>query len=576
MQTIPRPEHPRPQFTRPSWQNLNGTWQFEIDQGDTGEERGLLGKPRLERDITVPFCPESRLSGIAYTDFMRAVWYRRAFTVPKEYAGKRALLHFGAVDYDCTVWVNGEKVGAHRGGYTSFTLDVTDALTSGENTLIVRARDDTRDPMQATGKQSFDRYASHGCFYTRTTGIWQTVWLEYVPQSYIASVRYTPDAENNRVYISVDVINGGGCTLKAETSFKGAATGDASAAVRGNTVSLCVDVSGAHYWNVGEPNLYDVTLSLTRSGQTIDTLDSYFGLRDVRFEGMRFFINDKPVFQRLVLDQGFYPDGIYTAPTDDALRADIEMSLAMGFNGARLHQKVFEARYLYHADHMGYLCWGEMANWGLDVSSHEATGVFLQQWLEAVARDYSAPSIIGWCPFNETWDTEGRPQKDDVLRTVYRATKALDNTRPCIDTSGNYHVETDIFDVHEYEQNPAVFAGYYQKGAPLLYDRLKERQTYGGQPVMVSEYGGIWWSDTDKEGWGYGQRPATREEFLARYRALADTLLDNPDHFGFCYTQLTDVEIEQNGLYTYDRKPKFPPEVIRAVNARAAACEKGG
>ena len=541
-QLIPRSEYPRPQFVREGWMNLNGTWQFEIDHGNSGRKRGLLEKKTLEREILVPFCPESKLSGVGYTDFMAAVWYKRSFTLPVEAAGKRVILHFGAVDYLTEVWVNGKSVGTHKGGYNSFCFDITDALCEGENEITVCAQDDTRSPHQPSGKQS-PKYESFGCFYTRTTGIWQTVWLEWVDPCYIKEVYLTPHASEGT--LDVRVVTSQPCTLKAAASYKGAAMGEASAASDGCATQATVILSEKHLWNVGEPELYDLELTLEKDGKTVDTLKSYFGLRSVWFDGMKFMVNDKPVFQRLVLDQGFYPDGIYTAPTDEALKGDIELSMAMGFNGARLHEKVFEARFLYHADHMGYLCWGEMANWGLDHSEDCALADFLNDWIPAVKRDYSAPSIIGWCPFNETWDQNNRAQRDDVLRMMYRITKAMDPTRPCIDTSGNFHVETDIFDVHDYEQDPEKFASYYKAGTPLLYDRFKNRQTYvPGLPVFVSEYGGIWWSDTDKDGWGYGERVKSREEFLARYKGLTDTLLDNPDHFAFCYTQLTDVEQE--------------------------------
>ena len=571
-QQIPRPEYPRPQFVRAGWMNLNGTWQFEIDHGDSGRKRGLVEKEPLDGSILVPFCPESALSGVGNKDFMRAVWYRRTVTLPEEAKGKRVLLHFGAVDYAAEVWVNGRSVGTHKGGYTPFVFDVTDALIEGENAIVVCAQDDTRSGHQPSGKQS-QSYESHGCLYTRTTGIWQTVWLEWVDPCHMQEVYLTPHAEAGTV--TVRALVSGACTLRASASYEGRPMGEMQARTSGGVAELVLPLAEKHLWNVGEPRLYDLTLELVRDGAVCDRLDSYFGLRSVRFDGMRFLLNDRPVFQRLVLDQGFYPDGIYTAPTDEALRHDIELSMAMGFNGARLHEKVFEPRFLYHADHLGYLCWGEMANWGLDHSEDAALADFLNDWIPEVKRDYSAPSIIGWCPFNETWDQSGRAQRDDVLRMVHRITKALDPTRPCIDTSGNYHVETDIFDVHEYEQNPEIFRGYYGAGAPLLYDRLGKRQTYTpGLPVFVSEYGGIWWSDTDKDGWGYGERVKSREEFLARYRGLTETLLRNPDHFGFCYTQLTDVEQEQNGLYTYDRRAKFPPEVIRAINSQKAACEE--
>ena len=568
---IPRNEYPRPQFVREGWLNLNGRWQFEIDQGDSGRIRGLVEKEKLDREILVPFCPESKLSGVGYTDFMAAVWYKRSFTLPEDATGKRVILHFGAVDYLTEVWINGKSVGTHKGGYTSFSFDITDALCEGENTLTVCAQDDTRSPHQPSGKQSH-KYESYGCYYTRTTGIWQTVWLEWVDACYIREVYLTPHASKGTV--DVRVVTSSLCTLKAAAAYHGAPMGEASANSDGCAAQVTIALAQKHLWNVGEPELYDLELTLEKDGVQVDCLRSYFGLRSVWFDGMKFMINDRPVFQRLVLDQGFYPDGIYTAPTDDALRGDIELSMAMGFNGARLHEKVFEARFLYHADHMGYLCWGEMANWGLDHSENYALADFLNDWIPAVKRDYSAPCIIGWCPLNETWNQNLRAQRDDVIRMIYRITKAMDPTRPCIDTSGNYHVETDIFDLHEYEQDVEKFASYYAEGAPLLHDRYAKRQTYTpGLPVFISEYGGVWWSDEDEAGWGYGERVKSREEFLTRYKGLTETLLFNPDHFGFCYTQLTDVEQEQNGLYTYDRKPKFAPEVIRAINSQKAACE---
>ena len=569
---IPRPEYPRPQFVRDGWMNLNGVWEFEMDMGNSGLSRGVQNKEKLDGTILVPFCPESDLSGVGYKDFIPAVWYKRTFTLPEEAKGKHVLLNFGAVDYFATVFVNGKQVGTHKGGYISFSLDITEAIQDGENTLVVYAQDDTRSPHQPTGKQS-PKFESHGCFYTRTTGIWQTVWLEWVDETHIDKVLITPHYQDCAV--TVKVLTKGEAEVEIAASYEGKFMGEGKAKTFGGTAETTIQLCESHPWNVGAPKLYDLKLTLKKNGETVDEMDSYFGLRSVRFEGRRFFINDKPVFQRLVLDQGFYPDGIYTAPTDEALKGDILLSLAMGFNGARLHEKVFEPRFLYHADHLGYLCWGEMANWGLNDSKEYALADFLNDWLPELERDYSAPSIIGWCPFNETWDNDGHQQYNDNLRMVYRITKLFDKTRPCIDTSGNYHVETDIFDVHEYEQDVEKFKEFFGAGAKPIYDRLSSRQTYDGKlPVFVSEYGGIWWSDTDKDGWGYGERVKSREEFLARYKGLTETLLGNPDHFAFCYTQLTDVEQEQNGLYTYDRKPKFPPEVIRAINSQKAACEE--
>ena len=327
-----------------------------------------------------------------------------------------------------------------------------------------------------------------------------------------------------------------------------------------------------HLWEVGCGRLYDLTLSFEG-----DDIISYFGLRDIAIDGYKFLINGKSVFQRLILDQGFYLDGIYTAPTEEALVNDIKLSMAAGYNGARLHEKIFESRFLYHCDRLGYIVWGEYPNWGLDYSNPEVTDVIIPQWIEAIERDYNHPAIIGWCPFNETWDYEGREQRNSLLYTVYKTTKALDKTRPCIDTSGNYHVVTDIYDTHDYEQDVEIFSKRYkdfEEGGELWNPVNKGKLQYNGGIFFVSEYGGIHWSmNPDDKAWGYGNSPKTEEEFFARFEGLTNTLLDNKKMFGFCYTQLTDVEQEQNGIYTYDRKVKFDIEKFHRINSRKAAIE---
>ena len=573
MTGIPRPEYPRPQFVRPAWMNLNGTWQFEIDHGGSGRARGLIEKSPLDASILVPFCPESDLSGVGYKDFMAAVWYRRTFTLPEEAKGQRILLHFGAVDYRCEAWINGRSVGIHEGGYASFTFEITDDVCEGENTLVICADDDQRHGRQPYGKQCY-HYHSRGCSYTRTTGIWQTVWLEWVPQTYLRSFRSVPNAADGSIYLDA-LIDGSamGGTLKAEAFFGGKKAGCCATAVDGNHARITLRVDDPKLWTVGEPNLYDLRLTLVKDGETLDTVSSYFGLRIISFDGKKCLINGKPVFQRLVLDQGFYPDGVYTAPSDEALKHDIEMSMAMGFNGARLHQKVFEQRFLYWADKLGYICWGEMPSWGMDPARPHTMNIFLREWLEVVERDYNVPAIVGWCPYNEVWGESNDGLRELTLQMTYRATKAMDPTRPCIDVSGGFHVETDIYDTHDYEQDAELYARRYQPGAEL-YDERKKHQHYDGKlPMFVSEYGGIRWTD-DESGWGYGEAPKTREEFISRYRGLTEALLGNPEHMGFCYTQLTDVEQEQNGLYTYHRTAKFPPEVIAAINTQKAAIEK--
>ncbi len=575
--TIPRPEHPKPQFVRESWVNLNGSWDFAFDFNKSGKEKDFAVKGEFPERITVPFCPESTLSGIGYTDFIPAVWYRRTVSLSKEQLGGRVILHFGAVDYHAEVFVNGAPAGSHDGGYVSFALDITAFVREGENTLVVYAEDDVRSGKQPTGKQCH-RLASSGCEYTRTTGIWQTVGLEFVPKTYMTSVKLIPNANDASAALQVKLNRmAAGETVSVTVAFDGKEVGSASSAVNGDFAAFTVKLSERHLWEVGAPALYDITYTL--SGAEPDVVKSYFGLRSVSLSDQAICINEKPVFQRLVLDQGFYPDGIYTAPTDEALKNDILLSQAVGFNGARLHEKVFEERFLYWADKLGYLVWGEFPNWGLDHSKDSSIQHFLPEWTAEVERDFNHPAIVGWCPFNETWDVDGRRQSDYLLRQVYQVTKALDQTRPVIDTSGNFHVATDVYDVHDYEQDPAVFAAHYEpmKSGGAVYDSFSDRQHYAGQPYFVSEYGGTWWkaellNDTlgkdnaDRStSWGYGEQCVTEEQVGKRISALTKVLLEHPGICAFCYTQLTDVEQEQNGVYDYHRQPKFSPAVYQII-----------
>ncbi len=570
---IPRFEHPKPQFERADWLNLNGQWDFCFDNGKSGIARKLYEDfSGYDKKITVPFCVESKLSGIEHKDFMYGVWYKRTVDIPTDKLSGRTVLHIGAADFKTTVFVNSAKVGEHIGGYVSFSFDITDYVKEGTNTVVIYCEDDTRNPMVPRGKQS-EEYYSHSCDYTRTTGIWQTVWLEFTPVNYVKYFRFYPDYRTSTLNVIGEVCGKENLTLSA--SFEGREVGVAEIPDCSGTFSATINLSETHLWEVGVGNLYDLEITFGE-----DKVKSYFGLRNIWFDGYKFILNGKSVFQRLILDQGFYPDGIYTAPSDEELLNDIKRSMNCGFNGARLHEKVFEERFLYHCDKEGYLVWGEYGNWGLDHTVPEAIYTFLPDWLSEIDRDFNHPSIIGWCPFNETWDMNGRKQYDGLLSLVYEATKTADKTRPCIDTSGNFHVKTDIFDLHDYEQDVAVFKKtndeIIETGIPA--DRFSDKQTYiKGLPVFISEYGGIKWSpvsgNSREVSWGYGNAPKSEEEFMSRYKGLTDALLDNPCLFGFCYTQLTDVEQEQNGVYTYDRKEKFPSEFFYNVNSRKAAIE---
>ncbi|GCE17993.1 glycoside hydrolase family 2 protein [Dictyobacter kobayashii] len=597
--SIPRSEYPRPQFERAAWLCLNGEWQFEIDNSDSGLERGLLTSELKDR-ITVPFCPESELSGINNKDFMNAVWYRRSMTIPSEWEGQRILLHFQASDYDTTVWVDGIEVGRHRGGFTPFTCDLGTA--SGTKTIVVRARDDHR-PAQPRGKQS-QRYYDWGCFYIRTTGIWQTVWMEPVPQYALRRPRITPDVANSLIRLEQPITNNApGLRLRAELSDQDGVVAQAECAADWDfspRLDLAIPAERRHLWSIQDPHLYDLKIELLdASGGIIDSARSYAGLRSVTIDGRAIKINNEAIFQRLVLDQGYYLDGVLTAPTDEALKQDIELSLAAGFNGARLHQKVFEERFLYHADKMGYLVWGEFPDWGSEgrvpwQDDNTFTSAFVAQWLEELERDYSHPALVGWCGLNETlYDRQEKiTNLDDVTRAMFLAAKAMDTTRPVLDASGYAHrvPEADVYDSHDYLTGKDFWADLEQYkerhahvGEGKVFTNLRDGHDmslpYNNQPYFVSEFGGIWWSEQVKKGdnkssWGYGTAPDTHEEFYKRFQALCDVLLDNPHMFGYCYTQLTDVSVEQNGIFTFDRQAKFDNNRLHAIQSRPAAIEQ--
>ncbi len=583
---IPRPEHPEPMMRRASWQSLNGQWLFELDSGASGEARGMHktdASNLYSKEITVPFCPESSLSGIGITDFMTSVWYKRKINLTEETLSGRVLLHFGAVDFESKIYVNGVLAAEHFGGYSSFTVDITDFVKNGENDITVNAKDDIKSQAQPSGKQS-SQYGSWGCFYTRTTGIWQTVWLEFVPKAYIKAAKYFPNINDGSVDIELTLSQGGNVT--AEAFFEGRPMGKASVKVCSTAANIHLKLAEKHLWDLGKGNLYDLKFAF-ESDLGADVLESYFGLREVGLDGFKFMLNGRSVFQRTVLDQGFYPDGICTAPNEAALIADIEMSMALGFNGARLHEKIFEPRFLYHCDRLGYLVWGEHANWGLNASGADACLNFLPEWAEAVKRDFNHPSIIGWCPFNEVWGNGHKeiPNSQSAIRmfrAVYDITKTIDPTRPVIDVSGGFHETGDIYDQHDYNQDPQKLREHYWNydgtRSSINHAFTNVQKFIPNLPLFISEFGGIGWiREQDRSGaadnaWGYGEGPKTEEEFFARYEGLCSALLENPNLMGFCYTQLYDVEQEINGLYTYGRENKFADysRIIRANTQKAA------
>lgn len=558
-----------PSFVRERVTDLCGEWLFSFD----GKEY---------KKINVPFCPQSELSGIGVTKPFDVCYYKKNFAVNKN--GSRAVLKFGAVDYETVVFVNGRLAGTHKGGYTPFEFDITDIATDGENLLELIVYDQNKS--QAFGKQSF-KPESFGCMYTRTTGIWQPVTVEYRPENYIKSIKFYPDINAPAVETELLVFGKGDYEIKVYYEGKevGSCRGQAH-----NRLKTRIELCEKHLWELGAGRLYDVEINFCG-----DKVKSYFGLREARYSGYDFMLNGKPVFQKLVLDQGYYPDGIYTAKDQAALQCDIDISLRLGFNGVRMHQKVFDPRFLYLCDKAGYMAWGEFPSWGCDFSSPAVTGQFLSEWEEAMRRDFNHPCVITWCPINEAWgdfDDAKRARDVRVIDEVYRFTKEYDCTRPAVDASGGYHGhETDLFDFHCYE-NAASLKKYLDElefndvlNVPLLYAEGENLKYKKGLPVNISEYGGICFGKAAKdsdvktvngeavastEAWGYGKGETDGGAFVARYKELTELLFKYKKLSGFCYTQLYDVEQEQNGFYNYDRSDKLTEEEkdeIKRINS---------
>ena len=568
---IPRPEYPRPQFERTDWVNLNGQWTFEMDFGSSGEQRGWTNTKGLSKKITVPFCPESELSGIGYTDFIPCVWYQRNINIPAEWNGKKIILHFGAADYETKVYVDGKMVGEHKGSGSSFNFDITSYVKAGQQAnLVVRVYDNLRGGMQPGGKQCTALFSA-GCSYTRVTGIWQTVWMEAVNEQALKNVFAIPDIDQQQLVVRPEFYNeGNNNTLTVEVK-DGKKTVAKRTSQASNQSTIVLPIKNAHLWSPEDPYLYDVKYTVKNAqGEVIDEVSSYMGMRKVHISGGYFYLNNKPYFQRLVLDQGYYPDGIWTAPSDEALRQDIEMSKAVGFNGARLHQKVFEERYYYWADKLGYLTWGEEASWVLNINNELAVRNFLTEWAEIVVRDRNHPSLVTWTPLNETWNaTPGVYVR--FVNDLYALTKAIDPTRPINDASGDSHVKTDIWSVHDYTREPEkLIANHTIKAGVEPYRNMKDKDflsKYEGQPYMVDEFGGLPWIPKEERAnsWGYGANIDTVEEFYSILEKEIDALKACKHVVGFCYTQITDVEQEKNGIYYYNRKPKFDTARVKAI-----------
>lgn len=568
----PRSEYPRPQMEREQWVNLNGEWSYEFDFGGSGYDRKLHQTNGYSAKITVPFCPESSLSGVGHKDFIDKMWYHRSIEIPSTWSGKKILLNFGAVDYIAEIYIDGVFVDRHFGGSSSFAIDLSRYVKAGsKHDLVVYVVDNNRSSEQTKGKQTANGYYSNGCLYTRVTGIWQTVWLEAVADQGIKNVHYITDIDQNQVVVKPLFYHEGDARLVVEIK-DGAKVVARKEALANNTTVVVLPLKNPKLWSPDSPFLYDVELKVVgANGKILDQVKSYLGMRKVHTQGNRLYLNNKPFYQRLVLDQGYYPDGIWTAPSDEALKNDIILSKQAGFNGARLHQKVFEERYHYWADKLGYITWGESASWGMDITNEKAVRNFIAEWNAVLVRDRNHPSIIVWTPFNETWEPD-KTVYPRMITELYNTTKVIDPTRPINDASGDSHVMTDIWGVHTYEQEHDRLRDLLknEQGKELYTNSPNKFVPYQGQPYIVDEFGGIMWvpkseAKSDEPAWGYGEAPKLEEEFYKRLEGQIDALFAHDHVWGFCYTQLTDVEQEQNGIYLYSREPKFDMARIRAI-----------
>jgi beta-galactosidase/beta-glucuronidase len=578
MTHIPRSEYPRPQFQRGDWLNLNGDWRFDFDDADKGFKEGWYNQHDYSRQIAVPYAFQTKLSGIHDTDLHDVVWYERDFDVPSSWAGKQVLLQFGAVDYRAWVWVNGIMVAFHEGGHVGFHANITRALRPQNNRITVRVEDMTRDLEQPRGKQYWEKESAY-IFYTRTTGIWQTVWLEPVNEQYLDSFKLTPTIETGEVQL--EYMLKGQCAnlqIDAHVSFGGEFVASQSMALDAARTRLTLslgEVRDLHLWSPESPSLYDLRLVLWCEGEILDEVSSYFGMRKISIENGKILLNNQPYYMRLVLDQGYHPDSLMTFPSDEVIKSDIELTKTMGFNGVRKHQKVEEPRYLYWADHMGLLVWGEMAN--AYQYSETAVKRITHEWQEVVQRDFNHPSVIAWVPINESWGVPNLSQDSrqrDHLLALYYLLRSIDPTRLVISNDGWEHAKTDLLTIHDYEGNGDILRERYSSIESIVQARPADRDlyvsgfAYNSEPILVTEFGGIAYQKAEQEGWGY-TTAQNGHEFIRRYRDVIGAMLASPLVQGFCYTQFADVEQEINGLLTYDRKPKGDLALIRQINTAA-------
>ena len=585
--------YPRPQLQRDTWFSLNGSWEFAFDAAGRWRHPNEVA---WESEIQVPFAPEAPSSQVGDTSFFRACWYRRRCELPSRQAGERWILHFGAVDWRATVWINGVYAGEHEGGYTPFSFDVTDLMVESACEIIVRADDDPHDLAKPRGKQDW-QLEPHSIWYPRTSGIWQTVWLEQVPATRIGRVAFTPNLASWEIGVQMWLegdrrtdarlairLRSGTAILAADTYR--VVSGEVHRGVALSDPGID-DSRNELLWSPHVPHLIDVQLELWgERGELLDRAQSYVGLRSVAAQGDRFLLNGRPYPLRMVLDQGYWPGGGLTAPDDEALKRDVQLARAMGFNGVRKHQKIEDPRYLYWADRLGLVVWEEMPSaYRFTTQSVERLS---REWTSVIHRDYSHPCIISWVPINESWGVPNlpdNPRERHYVQALYHLTKTLDSTRPVIGNDGWESVATDIIGIHDYDDRPERLARRYL--ADDMLPRLFKRERPGGRqlvleghphtevPLMLTEFGGIALARSGDGTWGYTVSDSP-EAFAAQFERLMEVVRNLGLLAGFCYTQFTDTYQEANGLLHADRTPKIAlTRVAQAIGGLAAVRTDG-
>lgn len=576
--------YPRPDFIRESWLSLDGDWEFSLpEQPDSSFPHGYIDTP-LPQKTLVPSCCNSKASGQNCSGYHESVHYARSLHITKEQLVGEILLHFGAVDYMCDIWINSVHVGCHRGGHTQFSFAISSFLHAGENRIFVAVTDD-KGCDRPRGKQYWKERPDR-CWYTNTIGIWKSVWLEFTSRLYIECVKLTPDIDRRCVDIELFLNKSGTGNASIEIAYKDTSRRRADISFHNTsyireTITIAEEdyVDEIHYWSPDSPNLYNVAIALTKKhSQESDTVHCYFGMRKIETKDGKVFLNNKPVYQRLILDQGYWENHLMTPPSSLSVKQDLELTKAMGFNGARKHQKLEVPHYYYWADVLGMLIWCEMPS-GYMFNDREISSVICE-WQEVICEAYNHPSIIVWVPFNESWGirnvlTDSRQQA--FCSSAYFLTKAYDSTR-LISTNDGWEnaAHTDLFCIHDYTASADILSGRYRDISSFAKTGLPNRQAlaknagYDGQAFLLTEYGGIAMeSDSKEDNWGYNDSARSLEDFKSRISELTDAILNLPNCCGYCYTQLTDVKLEVNGLLYTNRAPKLSLEEYHEIFSKS-------